>query len=60
MSEDDIHNGLSSKCLFPKSHLDVIQDFSMSGIVFIQDISELEVRRPKTVTEVLCEYPSSI
>ena len=60
MGMDNLSDALASKCFFPESSFNVIQDFLMSRIVFVQDILELQVSRPKAVAEVLSENPAAI
>ena len=51
---------LSSIRLLPKPPLDVVENLRMRGVVLIEDILELEVRRPKPVTEVLRKDPAAV
>jgi len=60
MRKDNLCYTLPSEGLLPKPPLDIIQNFSMSWIILIQHILKLEVRRTKSVAEVLREYPTTV
>jgi hypothetical protein len=57
---DRLGNTLSSESFFTESPLDVVQDFSMSGITFIQHILELQVSGTETVAEMLSKDPTTV
>lgn len=60
MSKDDSPNTLPSKGLLPKPPLDIVQNFCMSRIIFIQHVFKLEVCRTESVAEVLREHPTAV
>ena len=55
-----LRNALSRERLLPKPSLDVIEHLSMRRIGLVQNIFQTQVRRPKTVTEVLSKDPTAI
>lgn len=60
MRQDGLRNTLSSKRLLPESLLDLVENFGVSWVGLIQYTFERLVRWTETVTEVLCEDPSSV
>lgn len=55
-----LRNALSCERLFSESALDIIQNFGMRRIRFVERIPEREIRWSKPVTEVLGEDPSAV
>jgi len=55
-----LSNAFSRKCFFTEPSLDVIQNFSMGGISFVQYILELQIRRTKAIAKMLSENPTTI
>jgi hypothetical protein len=51
---------LSSESFLPKSSLDVVQNFGVASVVLVEDILEVKIRRPETITEVLGEDPTTV
>lgn len=60
MRHDNLHDALAGECLFSETFLDVVKDFSMSRVGFVEDAEEGEVCRAETVAKVLGENPTSI
>lgn len=60
MSEDDIHNALTSIRLLTEPGLDIVQDFRMGRLAFVENGLELMVGPSKSVAEVLGKDPSAI
>jgi hypothetical protein len=46
--------------LLPEPPLDIVEDLRVRGVVLVEDVLELEVRRPQAVAEVLCEDPAAV
>jgi hypothetical protein len=57
---DGLCDTLSREGLLTEPSFDVVQDFSVGGVGFIQNIFELQVRRTKTVAEVLSKDPATV
>jgi len=60
MSHDDILNTLPREGLLPEPRLDVVEHLRMGGVILIQHVLKLQVRRAETVAEMLSEDPPSI
>jgi hypothetical protein len=50
----------SSESFLPKPSLDIVQNLGMAGVVLVEDILEVKVRGPETITEVLGEDPTTV
>jgi hypothetical protein len=60
MCQYGLRDTLSGKSLLPESLLDLVKNFGVSWVGFIQYTFERLVRWTETVTEVLCKNPSSV
>lgn len=57
---NDLLDTLASKGLLTESPFDIIQNFRMCRVSFVQNVPELVIRRPQTITEMLRENPATI
>lgn len=60
MCVNNLSDTLSSERLLPEPPLDIVENFSVCGVVLVQDVFQAQVRLTKSVTEMLREYPSAI
>jgi hypothetical protein len=60
MGMDNLCDALACEGLFPKPPLYIIQNLSMSRVVLVQHVFQLEVRRPKSIAEMLGEDPTTV
>lgn len=60
MSVDDLSDTLAGESLLPETPLDVIEHFSMRGVILVQNVLKLKIRGTKAVTEMLCENPAAV
>lgn len=60
MSEDNIHNALTSIRLLAEASLNIVQDFRMSRLAFVENSLELMVSRSESVAEMLGKDPSAV
>jgi hypothetical protein len=57
---DDLSDTLPRESLLPETSLDIIENFSMRGVRFVQNILQVEIRGTQAITEVLSENPTTI
>lgn len=50
---DNLGDALSRKCLLSETPLDTVKDLHMEGVGLIQDVPQMEIRRPETIAKVL-------
>ena len=50
----------SSESFLPEPSLDVVQNLGMARVVLVEDVLEVKVRGPETITEVLGEDPTTV
>lgn len=60
VSLDDLCNALSCECFLTESPLDIVQDLGVSGVVFVENVLQLQVRRTETVAEMLRKDPPAV
>lgn len=57
---NNLCDALTSERLLPEAHFDIVQHLGMCGVVLVQYVPELEVRRAEAVAEVLCKNPPAV
>jgi hypothetical protein len=60
MGVNDVRNTLARERFFAETALDIVQDFLVRRIRLVQNVLEGEIRRAKTVAEMLCEDPAAV
>ena len=60
MSMDNLRNTLSREGLFPETSLDVVEHLRVRRVGLVKQVSERQVRRAETVTEVLGKDPATV
>lgn len=58
--QDCFHDTLPRERLLPEADFDTVEDFSMGGVLFVEDVFKGEIGLAKTIREVLTEHPASI
>ena len=57
---DNLRNALSREGLFTEPALDIIENFRVRRVRLVQQAAKADVCRAQTVTEVLCEDPTTV
>ena len=57
---NNLRDTFTRKGFFAEPALDVVQHLCVRHVVLVQHVFELQVCRPKTIAEVLCEDPATI
>ena len=60
MSVNNLSNTLTSEGLLSEPSFDIVKDFSVRWVVFVQHILELKVGRTESVAEVLGKDPAAV
>ena len=57
---DNLRDTFTRESFLPESTLDVVEDARVRRVGLVQNIFQTQVRRPKTVTEVLSKDPTAV
>jgi hypothetical protein len=57
---DRLGDTFTRKGFLSETSLDIIQDFGMGGVIFVQNIFERQIRGTKAVAEVLSKDPTAV
>ena len=60
VSMDNLSNALPRERLFSETPLDIVEDLCVKCVRLVQDVPQVEIRRPEAVAKVLRKDPTAI